>query len=548
LKIAIEADLSLENTLLSSFACYLFRETKTPRETIWIGQAYPFEGVRLRQTEGIVEIESQGHSQTVLDYLKEDAIGLWHEPNLEDVESSKTLQELAQRIVPGIRVPRLHRNKWHILLSALLSIHAKVSYSRAWFLSLAKYSLRELQTMSPSELRDHTRNMTGISAGFRMRYLTELVNDLFEKYPDAEDPLEELCKRPAPELRVQLLQLRNLGPKVCDCFLLNAIGDLSSSPIDVHVRRVSEYLGILPAGLGMPVPSYCRGYVCSKDGPEAYGLPTCPRVDRTAEYLEEKLDSSGTCIRAAMTHKFKQAGWVQAILFLFGQRFCARTPRGEPDCSNCPMGDKCLRDVLPPVVQTHRVRLRIFRPRVVTPKAPQFPELPFFQLYPEVKGAVDIKSREIFDRIGQKLRGEKNIMGTCLWLACRLMRLPVLIDEVALAYSMNSSDILRSYEQIREQANLRIDLADPKLYIGRLQRALKLPENVISLANLIANASRGRCLNPVSLAAASVFLAARRLDFHIRQEDISKQLSLTQPTVRNVAKKMVISEKHRNRT
>jgi len=547
LKIAIEADLSLENTLLSSFACYLFGETKTPRETIWIGQVDPFEGVRLRQIEGTVEIESQGDSQTVLDYLTQDAIGLWHEPNVEDIESSKPLEELAQDILPGIRVPRLYRNKWHILLSALLSIHAKVSYSRAWFLSLARYSLRELQTMSPSQLRDHTRNMTGISAGFRMRYLTELVDDLFEKYPDAEDPLEELCKRPAPELRAQLLQLRNIGPKVCDCFLLNAIGDLSSSPIDVHVRRVSEYLGILPAGLGMPVPSYCRGYVCSREGPEAHGLPPCPRVDRTVEYLEKKIDPSGTCIRAAMTHKFKQAGWIQAILFLFGQRFCTKTPRGEPDCLNCPMVEECLRDVIPPSVQTHRVRLRIFRPRVATPTAPQFPELPFFRLYPEVKDAVDIKSREIFDRIRQKLRGKKDLMGTCSWLACRLMRLPVLIDEVALAYSISPSDILHSYEEIRDQANLHIDLADPKLYIERLQRALKLPEEVISLANLLANVSRGHCLNPVSLAAASVFLAARKLDFYVRQEEISQELSLTQPTIRNVANKMVTSKKHRKR-
>ena len=547
MKIAIEADLSLENTLLSSFACYLFRETKTPRETIWIGQADPFEGVRLRQTEGIVEIESQADSQTVLDYLTQDAIGLWHKPNLEDVETSKALQKLAQDILPGIRVPKLHKNKWHVLLSALLSIHAKVSYSRPWFLSLAKHNLRELRTMSPSELRDHTRNVTGISAGFRMRYLTELVNDLFQKYPGSEDPLEELCKRPAPELRVQLLQLRNLGPKVCDCFLLNAIGDLSSSPIDVHVRRVSEYLGILPAGLAMPDPSYCRGYACSREGPEAYGLPSCPRVDRTVEYLEKKLDPSGTCMRAAMTHKFKQAGWVQAILFLFGQRFCTRTPRGEPDCSNCPMREECLRDVIPPLVPTHRVRLRIMRPRVATPKAPQFSELPLFQFYPEVKDAVDIKSREIFDRIGQKHRGDKNLTGTCSWLACRLMRLPVLIDEVALAYSISSSDILHSYDEIREQADLHIDLADPKLYIERLQRAFKIPENVISLANLLANASKRHCLNPVSLAAASIFLAARELHFRIRQEDISQQLSLTQPTIRNVAKRILIGKKHRKR-
>jgi len=127
------------------------------------------------------------------------------------------------------------------------------------------------------------------------------------------------------------------------------------------------------------------------------------------------------------------------------------------------------------------------------------------------------------------------------------MRLPVLIDEVALAYSISPSDILHSYEEIREHADLHVDLADPKLYIGRLQRAFKIPENVISLANLLTNASKGHCLNPVSLAAASVFLAARKLDFHIRQEDISRQLSLTQPTIRNVAKKIVISEKHRKR-
>jgi len=539
LKTAIEVDLSLEHTLFSSFACYLFTQKETTEETTWIGQVDPIRGARLTQREGRVEIELQRNSDIALDYLTQDAIGLWHKPSLEDVETSRALQKLALDVLPGIRVPKLHRNKWHVLLSALLSVHAKVSYSRAWFLSLTKYSLREFQTMAPLQLRDHTKSVTGISAGFRMRYLTELVNDLFQKYPDAEDPLEELCKKPVPELRLQLLRLRNLGPKVCDCFLLNAIGDLSSSPIDVHVRRVCEYLGIMPAGLRMPIPSYCREYVCSKEDSERYGLPLCPRFDRTLEYLEKKFDPSATCMRAAMTYKFKQAGWIQAILFLFGQRFCTRTPRGESNCANCPMRDDCLREAIAPPVITRHIRLHAFRPRVATPAAPQFHELPLFQLYPEEKEAVNVESREIFERVRHRLQRKKNVIATCVWLACRLKKLPVLIDEIASAYSIRPSHILDLYEEIRDQEHIHVDLADPKQYIERLQRAFNLPETLVSRANILAESNRGHCQNPVSLAAASVFLAACELNQPIGQREISRQLSLSEVTIRNIMRKVL---------
>jgi transcription initiation factor TFIIIB Brf1 subunit/transcription initiation factor TFIIB len=187
-------------------------------------------------------------------------------------------------------------------------------------------------------------------------------------------------------------------------------------------------------------------------------------------------------------------------------------------------------------VQRHRAIFHISRPRIAT--TPQVLDIPLFRLYPEDKEIVDTQSKELFQKAPPGLRGRRHTMAAIVWLTCRLRDLPVLLNEVASAYSTTPSDILDHYGEIRQPMDIEIRLADPMLYIDRLRRALDLPEEVVLAANHIAQRNRVRCQNPVSLAAGSTYVAAQKAHYVLRQEDICSNLSLSQPTIRNVVTKI----------
>lgn len=217
----------------------------------------------------------------------------------------------------------------------MFSIHARMGLSRLWFSSINDMDFNGILRMSSSVLGEYIEKSTGKSAGFRVRFLIEMAKDLYATYPDCLGPLDSICGKPIPRIRQELLNIRNIGPKVCDCFLLNAVGHVEASRVDIHVKRVAEYIGILPPNLGQPSLRYCRSFVCSREASLRYRLSLCPKAERTIGYFDSSGSARGTCVRAALAHKFKDARWIQALLFLFGQRFCVWKPRSGPPCESC---------------------------------------------------------------------------------------------------------------------------------------------------------------------------------------------------------------------
>lgn len=536
-------DFSLDNTLQSSFACYLFETTQRSEQKVWTGIVEPIRGVTLIQDGNTIRIAQNSSSRDSIEYISKHVLGTWFHYSPEKLGDAKpAIVKIAQDFLPGIRVPRLHRNKWQVLVSAMLSVHARMSLSRAWFRSIADLSLMELSQSEPIQLRDRSKQVTGSSAGYRMRYLVEMASSLRAQYLDAEEPLEELCSKPLPIVRMSLLNLRNVGPKVADCFLLNALGDVTAAPVDIHVRRVCEDLNILPKGLGQPQPTYCRRFVCSVRDAGGHNLSLCPKAERTIEFMKHDGNLWGTCIRAALSWKFEEAGWVQALLFRFGQEYCARAKSGRQE-PLCPLDQYCSWRRLQSdtsVAVPKRSRVLLTKPRL-QPMEPKIGPLRVLELFPEMEQTVSDNMKERYNAIKETNVagvGRSVMFAVCLWLACKSAQTPALFEEVAAASAVPARSLFKALSRISRELDIAPQLLSPEVYVNRLTRELELPNQIKADAILLAAKGKRDCTNPLSLAAASVYLACQKNDWSVLQRTIVESLRITEVTLRNNVKKL----------
>jgi endonuclease III len=540
----------LHNTLVSSFACYLFQERITPKGSVWVGLADPITGIELSQSGDEVDVVTPDDQPETMDYASRYVTGLWHTPEIvaKQDRAKEIINLLATKIVPGIRIPKLFMNKWQVLISAILSIHARTSLSRGWFPHVNGLTATDYASRPPLEIAGQIRQKIGKSPGFRIRYIRDMMKDLSEKFPGVNDPLEFLADSPFPIMRQRLLNVESIGPKVCDCFLLNAVGDIDSPPVDIHVKRVSEYLGILPPNIGYPTPEYCRNYTCSEEWSQHYGLMLCPKAERTIEYLETGEPTWGTCVRSALIHNFRNAGWVQAMLFLFGIRHCVLAPRRGPSCQSCPLKDYCCvahgddkrKDIITPLPK--RMVRHPNHPITSSEAMPMDRSgISLFALY-----ASDRESTlERAELIRREANGKGLFLGrkrdlldaACLLLACRTHRLPVIVKEVALRFGVKASDLTKLAAIVRNETSMPFCLVDPMAFCDRVTRKLGVPDTVLKTAGMII-VRRKPSDNPISVAAAAIYLAAGMHGYRISEKDVAKTLMITEVTVRNMIKRL----------
>lgn len=92
---------------------------------------------------------------------------------------------------------------------------------------------------TPDELRDVTIDeFRECGVGFRDKYIYKTV----EKINNKEIDLEQMQKLDTEKLKVALLSLMGVGPKVADCILLFSCARQEVFPIDVWVQRIMRRL------------------------------------------------------------------------------------------------------------------------------------------------------------------------------------------------------------------------------------------------------------------------------------------------------------------
>lgn len=122
------------------------------------------------------------------------------------------------------------------------------------------------------------------------------------------------------ELRRLMLQCRHVGPKTADAFLLFALADTSSAPVDRHFASMVSKLGLF-AGTQPPKKEYCAKYRCDE----------CP--------------ARGKCLRWRASQDLGAlAGWVQTVFYVHSKTYCARKL-----CYRCPLRGECSESAAPPI-------------------------------------------------------------------------------------------------------------------------------------------------------------------------------------------------------
>ncbi len=138
-----------------------------------------------------------------------------------------------------------------------------------------------------------------------------------KRLPRALECLPQTFNGDIYEVRRQLLRCPYVGPKTADAFLLYALADPTSPPIDRHFMAMASRLGIF-AGLQPPRKEYCSKYRCED----------CPVRDKCIRWRASR-DLGGL------------AGWVQTAFYVHDKAYCARKL-----CDRCPLRGECS-DVYP---------------------------------------------------------------------------------------------------------------------------------------------------------------------------------------------------------
>ena len=503
-KIVIDAsNYSLNSTFESSFAQYLFRDSRSENEVTWTGIVAPIKNSRITQRGSEVHFQvNPSTDEDTKQYLTLYVTGLWHDPPVAQYPESvsKVISEQ-----PGIRVPWLFRNKWHVLLSTLLSVHAKVSLSRAWFSCLHHFSIEDLAKGDPLELRDLTEEVTGVSAGFRMRYVVETASALIAT---GYRSLDDFPSTDPAVLRTILLRIRNLGPKVVDCFLLNAMGDLSAVPIDVHVGRVSGALGLVPIAMGHPQHYLCRQFVCRQEDSDRTGANLCPKAKLTSEIMRGgPIDPRYGCVRSALSSTYDKAGWLQAHLFRYGQTRSLPYSRQR-------------RQTLP---RARRISMQI-------ESKPVWPEIEIFRHFGEFKSEIESIAEGFAQELARSGLPRKVTRAFALWKSCRDKGLPLLLSEVQIAFGVTYSDIVNLQKTLPE---IEVSPLKHDALIEMVRRELGLTDQIIDEAKSLNVRMRRILQNPKTAVALAIYLASNQSGRRMTQKEIAKALGLTEVTIRN---------------
>lgn len=126
----------------------------------------------------------------------------------------------------------------------------------------------------------------------------------------------------------------------------------------------------------------------------------------------------------------------------------------------------------------------------------------------------------------------------CLYVACKVERVPRTVDEVVDASDVDRTLLLRRAKSVTSE--LGIDLsgfADASQYVERYVNELDLPEGVAERASEIVSLCEDAGIaggkSPSGWAAAAVYNASVEADLGIRQDTLTELADVTHVTIRN---------------
>ena len=140
-------------------------------------------------------------------------------------------------------------------------------------------------------------------------------------------------------------------------------------------------------------------------------------------------------------------------------------------------------------------------------------------------------------------RSIEEMIAASTYAAARQRHLPRTLDEVSEHSRVSKKELGRAYRLLVMELKLKIPLADPINYVVRYSAELELTGEVSrSAKEILREAKRKRMTqgkDPVSLAAASIYIAGILYDQALTQQQIADIASVTEVTIRNRYKELV---------
>lgn len=163
------------------------------------------------------------------------------------------------------------------------------------------------------------------------------------------------------------------------------------------------------------------------------------------------------------------------------------------------------------------------------------------------------RAREIYRRALETglVRGRsiESVVAAAVYAACRELRVPRTLDEIAKFTRAGRKEVARCYRLMLRETSLKVPLPSPIDFAPRIGNILKLSAATIRDAIEILKQAQQMGItagkDPAGLAAAAIYIAALRRGEVRTQKEVARAAQVTEVTVRNrykeLAKKLKIN-------
>lgn len=140
-------------------------------------------------------------------------------------------------------------------------------------------------------------------------------------------------------------------------------------------------------------------------------------------------------------------------------------------------------------------------------------------------------------------RSIKGITAATVYAGCRRCNVPRSLDEVSRASGINKKEIGRNYRFLSKELTLKLLPVKPHDYLNRFSNKLNLQYDTNQKARQLLNnilEDKNTCgINPVSIAAAAIYVASVLCDDKKTQKEIAETAGVTEVTIRKHYKKLI---------